>query len=151
MLLGPFGALLQRLACILDQMWGHRNERFAEFGWAAARLDDIIGWVPARITAISYAIMGSFEDALHCWRKQVGAWKDINSGPLLSSGFGAMHMQDCDPEIIDEELEGDACVMVVPHAGHVRGVVALIWRVILFWMVIIFMMAGAELMGILGS
>ncbi len=149
--LGPVGALLQRLACILDRMWGHRNERFAEFGWAAARLDDILGWVPARITAISYAIMGSFEDALHCWRKQVDAWKDINSGPLLASGFGAMHMQDCDPELLDEEGAGDARIMVVPHAGHVRRVVALVWRVLIFWTVIIFMMAGAEIMGILGS
>ena len=51
---------------------------------------------PARITALSYALMGSFEDALHCWRKRVGVWSDINSGPLLASGFGAMHMQICE-------------------------------------------------------
>ena len=92
-LLGPFGAVLQRLSCILDSLWGHRYERFAEFGWAAARFDDLMGWIPARITALSYALMGSFEDALHCWRKRVGVWSDINSGPLLASGFGAMHMQ----------------------------------------------------------
>ena len=77
-LLGPFGAVLQRLSSILDLLWGHRYERFAEFGWAAARFDDLLGWIPARITALSYALMGSFEDALHCWRRRMGVWSDIN-------------------------------------------------------------------------
>ena len=45
-LFGPFGAVLQRLSCILDMLWGHRYERFAEFGWAAARFDDLLGWIP---------------------------------------------------------------------------------------------------------
>jgi adenosylcobinamide-phosphate synthase len=146
--LGPIGALAQRLASILDRLWGHRYERFVEFGWAAARLDDLLQWIPARITALSYAIMGSFEDALHCWRRRMGIWSDINSGPLLASGFGAMHMQNCeamgDFDEYDERIIG---LSVVPNSGHIRSVIALVWRVLLFWLAIGVLMAGAHLAG----
>jgi len=151
-LLGPFGAVLQRLSSILDSLWGHRYERFAEFGWAAARFDDVLGWVPARITALSYALMGSFEDALHCWRKRVGVWSDINSGPLLASGFGAMHMQSCDVSADEGEYEEQSLELtVVPDAGHVRRAVALVWRVLLLWLVVGILMAGAHLAGFISS
>ena len=151
-LLGPAGAVLQRLACILDKLWGHRYERFVEFGWAAARLDDVLQWVPARITALSYAIMGSFEEALHCWRRQMGIWSDINSGPLLASGFGAMHMQNC--ESTDDVADYDATIgglSVVPDAGHIRGVIALVWRVLLFWLAIGLLMTVAHLFGLFAA
>jgi adenosylcobinamide-phosphate synthase len=151
-LLGPLGAVLQRLACILDMLWGHRYERFAEFGWAAARLDDVLGWVPARITALSYALMGSFEDALHCWAKKVSVWGDINSGPLLASGFGAMHMQTCEPVGEEAEYEESRSLLsVVPDASHVRGVVALVWRVLLMWLVVGILMAVAHVMGLVAA
>ncbi len=149
LLLGPFGTVLQRLSSILDLLWGHRYERFAEFGWAAARFDDVLGWIPARITAVSYALMGSFEDALHCWRRRMGIWSDINSGPLLASGFGAMHMQSCEamPEEGDYEPR-PAELSVVPDAGHVRRVVALVWRVLLLWLAIAVLMEIAHILGL---
>lgn len=151
-LLGPFGAVLQRLSSILDSLWGHRYERFAEFGWAAARFDDVLGWVPARITALSYALMGSFEDALHSWRKRVGVWSDINSGPLLASGFGAMHMQSGDVSANEGEYEEQSLEFtVVPDAGHVRRAVALVWRVLLLWLVVGILMAGAHLAGFISN
>ena len=150
-LLGPFGAVLQRLSCILDSLWGHRYERFAEFGWAAARFDDLMGWIPARITALSYALMGSFEDALHCWRKRVGVWSDINSGPLLASGFGAMHMQICEATEENEYEERTSDLTVIPDAGHVNRAVALVWRVLLLWLVIGILMTGAHLVGFISG
>lgn len=150
-LLGPVGAVLQRLSSILDLLWGHRYERFAEFGWAAARFDDLLGWIPARITALSYALMGSFEDALHCWRRRVGVWSDINSGPLLASGFGAMHMQICEAEEENEFEEKISDLTVIPDTGHVRRVVALVWRVLLLWLVVGVLMTGAHLAGFISS
>ena len=140
--LGPVGPVLQRLAGVLDKLWGHRTERFVEFGWAAARFNDVMGWIPARVTALSYAIMGSFEDALHCWRRHAGMWSDINSGPLLASGFGAMHMENCEDE------DGQGGTLVLADAAHVRRVVALLWRVLLFWLAVTLLMAGAHLFGI---
>jgi len=146
--LGPVGAVLQRMASVLDRLWGHRSARFVEFGWAAARLDDLLGWVPARITALSYAIMGSFEDALHCWRRQAGMWSDINSGPLLASGLGAMHLESCEEQ--EEDAYGNKLVSrtISPDAGDVRRVVALVWRVLLFWLGIAILMSGAHLFGL---
>jgi adenosylcobinamide-phosphate synthase len=150
-LLGPVGAVLQRLSCVLDSLWGHRYERFADFGWAAARFDDLMGWVPARITALSYALMGSFEDALHCWRKRVGVWSDINSGPLLASGFGAMHMQICEATEEGEFEERTSDLTVIPDAGHVQRAIALVWRVLLLWLVVGVLMTGAHLAGFISG
>lgn len=149
LMLGPAGALLQRLACVLDVSWGHRDRRFAEFGWAAARLDDLLGWIPARITAFSYAMMGSFEDALHCWRREAGMWSDINSGPLLASGLGAMHMNNCeDNDVIELQDRALAGRGIVADATDVRRVVALVWRVLLFWLAVAVLMSGAHLFGL---
>ena len=149
--LGPVGVVLQRLSCILDSLWGHRYERFAEFGWAAARFDDLMGWIPARITALSYALMGSFEDALHCWRRRVGVWSDINSGPLLASGFGAMHLQVCEAVEEGEYDERSPDLAIVTDASYVNRAVALVWRVMLLWLVIGILMTGAHLVGFISG
>src|SRR4029079_12505956 len=51
------GLLTYRAANTLDAMVGHRNERYARFGWASARLDDALNWAPARITATLAALL----------------------------------------------------------------------------------------------
>jgi len=147
LLLGPLGAMLQRLASVLDRLWAHHTARYAEFGWAAARLDDLLCWIPARITAISYAIMGSFEDALHCWRRQAGMWSGLSSGPLLASGMGALHLDTCEDG--EKDAYGNMAIdpATLPDAGDVRRAVALVWRVMLFWLAVGLLMAGAHLAG----
>jgi len=54
LLLGPFGALLYRITNTLDSMVGHRDERYEKLGKASARMDDVLGWIPARITALLF-------------------------------------------------------------------------------------------------
>src|SRR4030067_1283766 len=149
--LGPVGAVLQRLSCILDSLWGHRYERFAEFGWAAARFDDLMGWIPARITALSYALMGSFEDALHCWRRRVGVWSDINSRPLLASGFGAMHLQVCETAEEGEYDERSPDLAIVTDASYVNRAVALAWRVMLLWLGVGFLITREHLLRVISG
>ena len=92
-LLGAPGALLYRLANTLDAMWGYRTSRYLHFGWAAARLDDLLNFIPARLTAFSYALFGNTRTALRCWKQQAQHWSSPNAGPVMASGAGSLSVQ----------------------------------------------------------
>ena len=97
MLAGAPGALLFRLANTLDAMWGYRTERLRDFGYSAARIDDVLNFIPARLTALSYVLlapgMPAKRRAWQCWREQAPAWSSPNAGPVMASGAGALGIQ----------------------------------------------------------
>ena len=57
---GPIGAMLYKAINTMDSMFGYKNDRYLEFGWAAARLDDLANFIPARITGLLVPLAAFF-------------------------------------------------------------------------------------------
>ncbi|MEO9386989.1 adenosylcobinamide-phosphate synthase CbiB [Chromobacterium phragmitis] len=90
LVLGAPGAVLYRLSNTLDAMWGYKNDRYLHFGWAAARFDDVLNYVPARLAALTYLLLGNAADGWRCWRAQAPTWYSPNAGPVMAAGAGAL-------------------------------------------------------------
>lgn len=93
MLLGPFGAVFYRFSNTLDAMWGYKNQRYRDFGWAAARGDDLLNLVPARLTAWGYALCAQTLPALKAWQQQADLLDSPNAGPVMTAGAAALGLQ----------------------------------------------------------
>lgn len=86
---GP-AAVALRLLNTLDAMWGYRTPRLHAFGWAAARIDDVANWMPARLSASIYCLLGERAQAWRCWQTQANAWDSPNAGPVMAAGAGSL-------------------------------------------------------------
>ncbi len=89
--LGVPGLLGYRAANTLDAMVGHRNARYSEFGWASARLDDLLNLPGSRLTALLAALLGPAPGAaLATWARDASAHPSPNAGPVEASFAGAL-------------------------------------------------------------
>ncbi|MBT2115542.1 cobalamin biosynthesis protein [Dyella sp. LX-66] len=136
LLLGAPGAVLYRLANTLDAMWGYRNARYERYGWAAARIDDVLNFVPARLTALSYALLGDFLRAWHCWRRQAPAWDSPNAGPVMAAGAGALGVRlgGAAPYAGVWEERPALGEGAAPDAAAIRRALRLVRRSVLLWL-----------------
>jgi adenosylcobinamide-phosphate synthase len=147
---GGAGALLFRLANTLDAMWGYRTPRYLAFGWAAARLDDVLNFLPARLTALTYALLGRRRAALACWRRQAGRWESPNAGPVMAAGAGALGVALGGAAVYHgrEELRPLLGEGPPPDAGAIRAAVGLVRRGVLLWLALAIaaalILAGAD-------
>ena len=92
---GPAGVVAYRCANTLDAMVGHRSPRYARFGWASARLDDVLGWVPARVVGLLAAgcapvVGGDTGRALQTWRRDAPRHPSPNAGVCEAAFAGAL-------------------------------------------------------------
>jgi adenosylcobinamide-phosphate synthase len=131
-LAGVGGALLYALSHSCREQW--RGDLL--FFHTAQQIVFWMDWLPARVLAFSFAIVGNFQDAMECWRGQASGWFDGNEGVILSAGAGALgirlggalHIAESEvarPEIGTEE----------PAApDSIDAAVALVWRAALLWL-----------------
>ncbi len=137
--MGPFGALLDRFSNTLDAMWGYKNQRYLHFGWAAARFDDLLNWIPARLTAFSYALLGNTAQALRAWRTQAHLLDSPNAGPVMTAGGGALMLQLGGPAIYHGQIKlkpwfgGDR----IPEDGDIPLACNLMYRTLILWLTVI--------------
>lgn len=137
MVVGGPGAVLFRLANTLDAMWGYRSERFLAFGWAAARIDDLLNWVPARMTALSYAALGNTRLAWHCWKTQSPLWSSPNAGPVMASGAGALGLALGGSAVYEGKLESRPSLGMgnAAEAGDIGRAWRLVRGATLLWLI----------------
>ncbi len=138
---GAPGVVAYRLANTLDAMWGYKTERYSHFGWAAARLDDLLNWIPARLTAFTYLLLGRAGSAWRCWRSQAANWESPNAGPVMAAGAGALAVKLGGPAVYHGCLEirpslGEGRA---PEAADITRATALVRRGIWLWLVVAFL------------
>ncbi len=133
--LGPVGAVLFRAASILARRWSNARGAFGHF---AQRAFHAINWLPVRLTALTYAIAGNFEDAMYCWRTQASAWPDEEDGVVLAAGAGAMGVRlgqsiNVSDETVWRSDLGTGQAMLDPDS--IDSAVSMIWRGLVIWLV----------------
>lgn len=145
---GPSGAVMYRLASELAE-----RSRVVQAGAGkslARRAFELLDAFPARLTALSFSVVGNFEDAIYCWRTQAVLWPDRSSGILIASGGGALGVRLGMPIHEHGELqerpemgaEGEA------DADYMQGTVGLVWRAL---MVCLLLLAVGSIAGWVGG
>jgi adenosylcobinamide-phosphate synthase len=157
---GPAGAVLYRAAALLAAEWqdpagGADTTPIVQargvFGRPARALLFLLDWIPVRLTALSFAIVGDFEDAAFCWRTQAKEWTaqegGEHAGIVLASGAGALGVKlggplplaGDKPEVRPEIGLGDE-----PDAELLPSAVGLVWRALVLWLLLILLLTLAN-------
>ncbi len=148
--LGPIGAILYRLALFLNNRWGTQDEaEFGNFGVFARQAYHLMEWLPLRLTASTFAIVGNFEDTAYCWRNQAATWPDPEAGIILASGAGALGVKLGQNIMLDEHpvfrpeigLDDEA------DADYMQSAIGLVWRALVFQLIMLLLLTGANLLG----
>ena len=147
---GPSGAVMYRVARLLAESWGARRDaEFGAFGVPAQRAFLAIDWLPARITATVFSVVGNFEDAVYCWRSQAVLWPERSSAILIASGGGALGVK------LGMPVHESGAIVDRPEMGlgseagvdHMQSTVGLVWRALLVCLFLLVLLAAAGWVG----
>ncbi len=119
--LGPFGAMLYRLANILKTKYQDIHGDYAD---SAKQLSSILNWPSVRLFALGNALAGNMIEAMEAWRVNEDSSFDANEAVLIASGLGALHYR---PETNTEEGKVD-------RAYWIRAAQGLINRTLIVWL-----------------
>lgn len=160
---GPSGAVLYRLADYLARAWndtadarpdGPDEASAAEpFGRFARRAFWIIDWLPVRLTAVGFAVVGNFEDAVFAWRNHATQWRDASRGIILASGSGALGVRLGDAhsfqggQTAGADTPAESIQGIDASPAAMRSAVGLVWRSLVLWLVLLFLLSAAGLLG----
>jgi adenosylcobinamide-phosphate synthase len=165
--LGPAGAVLYRMSEFVARYWKHGNHTQSQpaspaLQSAAARAWHLIDWIPARFTALAFAVVGSFEEAIDCWRNYAQRFPNDNDGVILAATSGAVNVR-LGGEALKPAFAPDSSQSFRAGAdtmddtestpgreaeiGHLRSIVGLVWRSVVLWMVLLALLTLARLLG----
>ena len=142
---GPLGAVIYPLTQRAARMWDlgvDPDER--EFGWFAGRAFAVLDWIPQRVSAFVFAIVGNFEDALYCWRSQAAQWLRPEEGIVLASGAGALGVRLGEPIARGESLVDRPTLGTGEVAGEeaLSSLAGMLWRSLVLWLVAFLLVAA---------
>ena len=177
--LGPAGAVLYRMSEFVTRYWRYKSKSLQAGEGASPALQavasaawGVIDYVPARITALGFAVVGSFEDAIDAWRNYAQRFsrdqeltlEQHNDGVILAATSGAVNVRlgggalqnrfDANPSAGFSAANAstpDATVQAMPgrepELAHLRSIVGLVWRSVVLWMVLLALLTLAKLIG----
>lgn len=155
--LGPAGAVFYRLAEFVPRYLAHKHLELLQpvsgtLQAVAANSWRVIDWVPARITAMGFAVVGSFEEAIESWRSYEQSGPVDNDGVILAATGGAISLDlgnAAVPRAAAPAADADkaATTRQQPEVGHLRTVVGLVWRTVVMWMILLALLTLARLLG----
>ena len=116
------------------------------------------------MTAAGFAVVGNFEEAVNCWRRDASLWKYDNEGVILAAAAGAVGVRlgggsapGLTPDRAKTFEAGGAAGFCRRRRlarrasrrrlGHLRSVVGLVWRSVVLWMLLLALLSLAHLLG----
>lgn len=133
--LGPAGAVFYRMAEYLSRNWRQRKDTSCS---EALKAVGATGWewvdyLPARVTALGFAVVGNFEEAVASWRGEAAQWGRGSDGVVLAATAGAINVR------LAGAAGGDtvAAGRPDPQLAHLASAVGLVWRSVVLWLLLL--------------
>ena len=136
--------IIHRLSNTLDAMWGYRTEQFNYFGKFSARMDDLLGFVSGKITALLFTVIGLFngtgKQALINAYSQSQSYKSHNGGWVMASGATVMNVCLGGSAVyfgktVNSPLLGQGEVV---QSKHIKASLTLVKQAVVLWLLVVF-------------